>query len=115
MTPDPDQERLLVSKVRAAELLSISIDTFERLVMPEVRVVRIGRRVLFVVPDLAHWVDEHAAFSLRADLLHECSGQARCRSLARPLGRSTSGRSEAIVRQTPKKRAGAGLGPAPDP
>lgn len=69
MTAIPNSdEQLLVSKARAAELLSISIDTFERLVMPEVRAVRIGRRVLFSVRDLARWVDEHAALPLSREL-----------------------------------------------
>ena len=63
MARDPD-EPLLVSKALAARLLSISIDTFERVVMPEVRVVRIGRRVLFSVADLGDWVEEHAAVPL---------------------------------------------------
>jgi hypothetical protein len=69
MTAIPDSdEKLLVSKARAAEMLSISIDTFEREVMPGVRTVRIGRRVLFSIQDLARWVDEHAAFPLSRDL-----------------------------------------------
>src|ERR1019366_468783 len=67
----PPDQPLLVSKARAAELLSISIDTFERFVMPEVRVVKIGRRVLFAVPDLARWVNEHAAIPLSAELPHK--------------------------------------------
>jgi hypothetical protein len=67
-------EKLLVSKARAAEMLSISIDTFERLVMPGVRTVRIGRRVLFSVRDLALWVDEHAAFPLSRELPHRSGG-----------------------------------------
>ena|ERR1035438_1212504 len=73
----PPDQPLLVSKARAAELLSISIDTFERLVMPEVRVVKIGRRVLFAVPDLARWVNEHAAMPLSAELPpnHVCEGR----------------------------------------
>jgi excisionase family DNA binding protein len=57
-----------VSKGEAAALLSISVDTFERLVMPEVRVVRIGRRVLFAVADLERFVERHAAVPLAHDL-----------------------------------------------
>jgi excisionase family DNA binding protein len=61
-------ERLLISKGEAADLLSISVDTFERLVMSEVRVVRIGRRVLFAVADLERYVERHAAMPLADDL-----------------------------------------------
>ncbi len=62
------REPLLVSKADACELLSISQDSFERIVMPEVRVVRVGRRVLFAVADLERWVDSHAAVPLLAQL-----------------------------------------------
>jgi hypothetical protein len=83
----PPDQRLLVSKARAAELLSISIDTFERLVMPEVRVVRIGRRVLFAVPDLSRWVNEHAATPLQAELPHNDPCETRRNgSLLSPRG-----------------------------
>jgi hypothetical protein len=78
----PSDQPLLVSKARAAELLSISIDTFERLVMPEVRTVRIGRRVLFAVPDLSRWVNEHAAMPLSAELRqHDACGGRQYGSL----------------------------------
>ncbi len=70
MAVNPNPEPLLVSKVRAAELLSISVDTFERLVMPEVNTVRIGRRVLFAVSDLTRWIDQHAARPLLAEVSH---------------------------------------------
>jgi hypothetical protein len=90
VTPDPriEEQRLLVSKARAAELLSISIDTFERQVMPEVRIVKIGRRVLFSVPDLARWVDEHAAVPLVAELPHQVR-RGRTTAARHPGGRST--------------------------
>ena len=61
-------DRLLVSKVEAAYRLSISLDTFERLVMPEVRVVRIGRRVLFPVAELERFVERRAAVPLAAEM-----------------------------------------------
>jgi hypothetical protein len=103
----PEEQRLLVSKARAAELLSISIDTFERLVMPEVRAVRIGRRVLFAVPDLARWVDEHAALPLLAELPHSRLRRLRDPCRGTPLRRSTVRPFRANVQQTTKKRAGA--------
>ena len=61
-------EPILVSKALAARLLSISIDSFERTVMPGLRNVRIGRRVLFAVADLGAWVEEHAAVPLVSDM-----------------------------------------------
>jgi hypothetical protein len=99
VAPDPDQERLLVSKVRAAALLSISIDTFERLVMPEVRTVHIGRRVLFAVPDLARWVDEHTARPLHAQFPHQRRLDA---CTARPARRSLPSRRGAMVQHNIK-------------
>lgn len=62
------RSRLLVSKAEAAELLSISIDSIERLVMPEIRVVRIGRRVLIAVGDLERYVERQAAAPLAVEL-----------------------------------------------
>jgi hypothetical protein len=67
---------LLVSKAEAAELLSISIDSFERLVMPEVRIVRIGRRVLFAVRDLERYAERQAAAPLAAEL-EQLTGRPR--------------------------------------
>jgi hypothetical protein len=43
--------------------------------MPEVRLVRIGRRVLFAVRDLQRWVDDHAALPLHAELARDVAGQ----------------------------------------
>lgn len=59
--PASPQDPILVSKALAARLLSISVDTFERAVMPDIRTVRIGRRVLFPVAELGAWVEQHAA------------------------------------------------------
>jgi hypothetical protein len=73
--PGKSRGRLLVSKAEAAELLSISIDSFERLVMPEVRIVRIGRRVLFAVGDLERYVERRAAAPLAAELERLTGGQ----------------------------------------
>ena len=111
MARDPD-EPLLVSKALAARLLSISEDTFERAVMPEIRRVRIGRRVLFPVAELGDWVEEHSVVSLVSEL--PCRG----RQTRRPQGlarRSLSPRRRGIVDRTTTKRGDAGLSPAPRP
>lgn len=60
------RDRLLVSPDQAAERLSVSRDTFDRYVRPELRVVRIGRKVLIPADELARWVHENAARTLEA-------------------------------------------------
>lgn len=105
-------EPLLVSKAVAAKLLSVSVDTFERAVMPDVRVVRIGRRVLFSVADLGAWVEAHAAVLLVSELpQHACENQAVRRRYSASLQRRRGG----IVDRTTNRRGGAGLTPAPRP
>ncbi len=84
----PDPNPILVSKELAAKLLSISVDTFERTVMPDVRNVRIGRRVLFPVGELGAWVEEHAAVPLVSELpQHACETRAHRRRLTASLQR----------------------------
>jgi hypothetical protein len=111
VTRDPS-EPILVSKALAARLLSISIDTFERAVMPDIRTVRIGRRVLFAVEDLGAWVEEHSAVPLVSELSQHACETARVRLLAR---RSLPPRRGGMVDRTTTKRGGAGLRPAPRP
>jgi hypothetical protein len=112
----PPQQPLLVSKADAAQLLSISIDTLERLVMPEVRLVRIGRRVLFAVRDLQRWVDGHAALPLSSELARDARrNQHPNACVSSPARRSTSSRGGAIVAQTKKTGRRGGHRPAPAP
>jgi hypothetical protein len=56
--------KILYTKAEAAELLSISIDSFERYVMPDVRVIRRGRLVLVPRTELELWVEANAARDL---------------------------------------------------
>jgi excisionase family DNA binding protein len=44
----------------AARSLGISRDHFERHVMPDLRIVRSGRRRLIPVSELDRWLDQHA-------------------------------------------------------
>jgi hypothetical protein len=53
--------RLALSKADAARALSVSIDSLEREVLPELRVVRIGRRVIVPVAELERYLEDHAA------------------------------------------------------
>jgi hypothetical protein len=110
-----DEERLLVSKARAAELLSISHDTFQRVVMADIRRVKIGRRVLFSVRELARWVEDHAAYPLDAELPNECRAPGRYRHAMRPRVRSTSRRRGGMVERQQKDGPARDLAPAPNP
>jgi hypothetical protein len=56
--------KLLVTKPEAADRLSMSVDSFERYVMPDLRLVRRGRLVLVPVAELEGWVYQNAAPTL---------------------------------------------------
>jgi hypothetical protein len=103
---------LMVSKALAARLMSISEDTFERVVMRDIRRVRIGRRVLFPVAELGDWIEEHSAIPLASELpRHACEpGRARL-----AVNHSLPRRRGGMVDRTTTKRGGAGLRPAPHP
>jgi hypothetical protein len=53
--------RLALTKAEAAAALSMSVDSLERYVMPELRVVRRGRLVLIAVDELRRWLDSNSA------------------------------------------------------
>lgn len=57
---DPDLPRLALSKTEAASTLGVSVDFFEQHVMPELRIVRRGRRRLIPVGELRRWLDDSA-------------------------------------------------------
>lgn len=52
--------RLALSKAEAASTLGVSIDFFEEHVMPELRIVRRGRRRLIPLTELQRWLDDSA-------------------------------------------------------
>ena len=58
-TPSP-RGRLTVSKAEAAAILGVSVDLFEQHVLPEIRVVRLGRRVLVPLVELERFVERNA-------------------------------------------------------
>lgn len=67
LTPDQIEQvkrlavpRVSVTKAEAAEALGMSVNSFERHVQPELRVVRRGSMRLFPVRDLERWVEENA-------------------------------------------------------
>jgi excisionase family DNA binding protein len=55
--------RLLLTKEEAAAALGMSVDSFERYVMPQLRAVRKGRLRLFPIAELERWVAENLARS----------------------------------------------------
>src|SRR2546423_1008224 len=58
------QPRLALTKPEAATALGISVDSFERHVQPELRVVRRGKLRLFDVRELERWLEENSARAL---------------------------------------------------
>jgi excisionase family DNA binding protein len=50
-------DRLALSKAEAAKSLGVSVDFFEDHVMPDLRIVRAGRRRLIPVRELERWLD----------------------------------------------------------
>jgi len=56
--------RLALSKPEAAEALGVSVDTLERHVLGELRVVRRGRLVLIPLRELEAWLERNAARTL---------------------------------------------------
>lgn len=59
--------RLAVTPRQAAELLSVSHDYFRTWILPELRTVRRGRRVIVAVAELERWLSRQAAVGVEAD------------------------------------------------
>jgi excisionase family DNA binding protein len=53
--------RLALGAEEAAEALGVSRDTFDEHVAPELRKVRVGRRVLYPIRELEHWLEQSAS------------------------------------------------------
>jgi hypothetical protein len=51
---------IAVSRADAAQALGMSLDSFERNVQPDVRIIRRGRLRLVPVAELVRWADENA-------------------------------------------------------
>jgi hypothetical protein len=54
--------RVTLTKSEAAVALGISVDSFERHVQPDLRVIRRGRMRLVPVRELERWAAENAGF-----------------------------------------------------
>lgn len=60
--------RVALSVVEAAGSIGVSRDTFERWVLPELRVVRVGRRIVVPLRELERWAERNAFRPLEAEL-----------------------------------------------
>lgn len=67
MTPPATANRLALSPTEAAAALGVSRDYFDQHVLPDLRVVRRGRRRLIPVRELDRWLDQHATAALRTE------------------------------------------------
>ena len=56
-----------VTRQEAADGLSISLDQFEKYVQPELKLLRIGRRVLVPRVELDRYVERRSALTLGGD------------------------------------------------
>jgi hypothetical protein len=67
-SPGRSVPRLALTRAEAAVALGISVDSLERHVQPEVRLVRRGRMRLVPVPELERWLAENAERPLVEEL-----------------------------------------------
>lgn len=56
--------RVTLTRLEAAAALGIGLDSFERHVQPELRLIRRGRLVLVPVAELERWADSSAERTL---------------------------------------------------
>ena len=64
---EPAAFRLALSPTEAAESFGCSRDFFDEHVLPELRVVRRGRRVFVAIAELERWLASSAARTLEGD------------------------------------------------
>ena len=57
---------IALSKTEAAAALGVSVDSFERHIQPDLKVIRRGRLRLFAVSELQRWAAEAGARTLEA-------------------------------------------------
>jgi hypothetical protein len=58
--------RLAMTRAEAAHALGVSINSFERHVQPELKIVRRGKLRLIPVREIERWLDENAEWTLGA-------------------------------------------------
>lgn len=57
---------IALTKPQAAAALGVSVDSFERHIQPDLRVIRRGRLRLFAVAEIERWADEQGERTLAA-------------------------------------------------
>jgi hypothetical protein len=60
----PSNQRLAVTRAEAARALGVSINSFERHVQPELRIVRRGKLRLIPVSEIERWLEENATWTV---------------------------------------------------
>jgi hypothetical protein len=58
--------RLAITRAEAAGALGVSINSFERHVQPELKIVRRGKLRLIPVREIERWLEENAEWTLGA-------------------------------------------------
>jgi hypothetical protein len=58
--------RLAITRAEAARALGVSINSFERHVQPELKIVRRGKLRLIPVREIERWLEENAEWTLGA-------------------------------------------------
>jgi hypothetical protein len=59
-------QRLAITRAEAARALGVSINSFERHVQPELKIVRRGKLRLIPVREIERWLEENAEWTLGA-------------------------------------------------
>lgn len=59
--------RLALRPEEAAEAIGVGRSTFFQSILPELRIVRVGRARLVPVAELERWLEAHAARTLEAE------------------------------------------------
>ena len=68
MSDTSNVPRLALTRAEAAEAIGVSLDSFERHVQPELRIIRRGRMRLIPLRELERWATENAAFTLHGTI-----------------------------------------------
>jgi excisionase family DNA binding protein len=59
-----DPQRIALRRTEAAKALGLSLDSFERHIQDDLRLIRVGRTVLVPVVELERWAEKNAARTL---------------------------------------------------
>ena len=60
------QLRLALTPAEAAEAIGVSRDFFDEHILPELRVIRRGRKVLVAITELERWLERSSALTLES-------------------------------------------------